>query len=56
MTVKAPACLKCKYFISGPQCIGGKAKCKSYVNGVPMKIFFEGVKCGKYTPKNGGKK
>ena len=48
MTVKAPACLKCKYFISNPKCIGGKAQCKSFVSGIPNNIFYEGGKCGKF--------
>ena len=48
MTVKTPACYKCKYFISNPKCIGGKAQCKSFVRGIPNNIFYEGGKCGKF--------
>ena len=55
MQFAPPECIKCGYFKSTPQKIGGKAKCSKYPNGIPKSIYFQGNKCPKRTSKRGKK-
>jgi len=49
MTYGQPKCNGCKFFVSPPKGIGGRAECTAYKNGCPDRVYFEGGSCSKYT-------